>query len=98
MLDAIRDLVEHMVFAADDKQMSGVVQIQVTVPIEEVQGADPEDLKADLRQQVIEFLYGELLGELQGLSSMLELGDEWVCAQDAVVTPLNEILDNIGEG
>ena len=97
MLDAIEQLDDNMTFAADEEKMVGCVQINVSIPLSEVEGADPEELRANLRQQMIDFLYGGLLAELQGLSSMLELGDEWVCAKDAVVDPLNEILDGIGE-
>jgi len=97
VLDAIQALDDNMKFATDDEKMVGCVQINVSLPLSEVEGADPEELRARLRDQMIEFLYGEFKEELQGLSSMLELGDEWVCAQDAVVEPLNAILDGIGE-
>ena len=96
MLNAIRELDENMKFAADEDKMVGCVQINVSLPLSDVEGSDPKALRAQLRDQVIEYLYGEFKEQLQGLSSMLELGDEWVCAQDSVVEPLNEILDNIG--
>jgi len=101
MLQTIEDLEANMVFANDEDTISGVVQIHVTLSAEDFrllpkEKLTEEYLRTRVRQDMVKFLYGELIEDIKNLRDDLDNGDERVDALYTCVDPLDAILRKLG--
>jgi hypothetical protein len=77
MLNLINELDKHLQFAESNQRIIGRVQINVGLDLADLVGLNPEEvtedsLRARLRGQMIEFLYGELIQDIRALRSDLD--------------------------
>ena len=95
MLEAIKQLDEHLKFAAEDGVLVGCVQLNVGLPLTETEGANSEKLRNELRRQLIDFLYGEMKEDLTAMRNILVRHPG--ISKSATIQDINNILQKIEE-